>query len=300
MRVVLAGIGILCSILTEGSIKHFTCKEWKPVRRLEKEWSSLVFLKGKNKKQAVLKQLKGHPVRFISNLVADTVGAFIAQSVHIPCNAVAILPIQHTCIHKKMVHQPASLHTLIDGRTLEQQPGRAYKTIVQLKTIGMSKLFGLTHAVINAMSKDPDLPSIAAIDTFMGNVDRLPKNIMRHNNTKRLYAIDFTLAFSTNLARYSVKNLKELLLNNPCFTTAELEALKIYRNTLKELLKVHTPRSLGAHIHKAFEETGFLDYKRYSYSIKKLVVGSINHYKQVARDSYKSTQELVSLLETVV
>jgi hypothetical protein len=300
-RVVLTGVGILLySILAQGSSKHFACKEWKLERRIEKEWSSLLFLQSKDKRRIVLKQLKGHPVRFISNLVADTIGAFIAQSVDIPCNEVTILPIQHTCMHKKRVRQPASLHTLIEGKTLEQQPLRAYKTIVQLKTNGRSKIFGLTYAVINAMSKHPDLPGIAAIDTFMGNVDRLPKNIMHHNRTKRLYAIDFTLAFNTNLARYSVKNFKELLHRNLRFTSSELQALEIYKDTLKHLLKTHTPGSLVACIHQAFLQTGFLHSKHYPQTIKKLVTDSINHYKQLARDSYKSTQELVRLLETVV
>ncbi len=297
-KIVLAIISTFCPSFSGGFVE-LSCKDWKLERRLEKEWSSLAFLKRNNEEQAILKQLKGHPVRFISNLVADDVGAFIAQSAHILSNRVSIVPDHHACMYKTMAHQPASLHSFIGGHTLEQNPGKIRKSIVQLTFIGNQRIHGLTRHGINAMTAHPDLPNIAAIDTFMGNTDRLPKNIIHNKSTNRLYAIDFTLAFSTNLARHTIKHLRSLLRKKVHFNQSELKALKTYKSTLKYLLTIHTPHSLETRIHESLQETGFLSNKHYSSSTKKAVTQKINQYKQITRESFVSSQELVSLLDTV-
>ena len=169
------------------------------------------------------------------------------------------------------------------------------------------------------MAKHKDLSKIVAFDTFVANTDRRKGNFFYDKESDHYYAIDLEATFSKNLAAYACefieliieyrklhkKNpspingdtlLSEIVDNRkrkmPTVSGKELAALKIYRDVLKKLLKLHTPESLHEKLHEVAMEGGLV-----LKSGRSAVVGRLAAYKASIRKNYDSCKKLVALLD---
>lgn len=293
----------LCLVISSsssalGEVKFLKREDWVSARKIVKPSSTVTFLVHKNTGQRLLlKQLAGGAKRYVNNLAMDALGALIAKSVGIPCNSIDIMPCNYSFLFKMYPKQPASLHSVIDGSTLKGVHWYDNLTIRQRKKVNKPGTDeGLHLLAIRTMAVHTDLPPIAALDTFLGNNDRHRNNMVYNKQNNRVYAIDFTLAFSQNLAHVTLKNLQALKQRKVIFTPAQLRALKLYNATLKNLLAKHTPLLLCAMIDTFVRQTGFPNNCLITNKERKKIMEDITFRKKMVYQNYESTKALVAFL----
>ncbi len=288
---------VVCSSTLFGGVKLLKNNDWSVTRKIPKPSSTVSFLLNKgNRQQLLLKQLAGGAKRYVNNLAMDALGAIVAESVGILCNSIDIMPCHYSSMYKSYQKQPATLHSVIAGSTLKGVSWFDDLTIRQRKTDKPYSGLGLHLLAIRSMVKHADLPPIAALDTFLGNDDRHRNNMIYNRQSDRLHAIDFTLAFSKNLASITLKNLKMLQRHKTTFTPAQKAALTVYNETLKKLLAKHSPASLCKMIDTLVKQTGFPGHCHLTNKEHKKITENIAFRKKMVHQNYESTKALVNYL----
>ncbi len=279
---------------------HMNCEALSLEKRIIRV-RSVVSLLGAGHTRFMLKQLDGFPQRYITKTAAEALGVFIAESIGIPCNHVQIIPAQESCQHKYFAQQPATLHTYIEGKTLAKL--KIFDAIdIRLKQRYVENRVktGLTETTIRGMAMHPDLPPIAALDTFIGNYDRHASNLIYNKHDDHFYAIDFTVTFYVNLADIAIENLQEMIEAGVAFNDREMQGLRSYRDTLRKILAMHTPASLRAQFEKFLEQTGMsIVLPSLAHRKKKALYRTIKQCKELINVNYHASQKLLILLNKI-
>lgn len=212
-------------------------------KRIEVPESSVVILRDQNDHRLVLKQKKEltSPYQMLT-LVLETVGSRIGEEVDIPLARVRIIPANLNFEIKPYPRYPATLQTFAEG--------------VPVEGVGIKQKVGegLTYTVIKNMSKNPDLAKIAAIDTFLGNVDRHDFNLAYANGHYTGY--DMGDIFQANFVDDALRNLQNMQEQGVRFTAGEIQGLKIYRDTLRNLKTMFPLDTIYAYIDQSINQAG--------------------------------------------
>lgn len=254
-----------------------------------------------NGSEYLIKQLEGDPSRYITKTAIEALGAFIAESAGILTNHISILPADEPCESKFFPGQPATIHTFVPGPQLVEH-ALFSKIDIRQKKINESPFVGpgITALTIRSMTVHQDMPRIAALDTFIGNPDRHASNLIYDKYGDHFYAIDFSLAFSINLAEHSLRTIRKLKKSNR-FSVKEKRALRTFRNMLKKLLGLHSPKSLCAQFDELIDQTGFVGVmSSFSPQESEAVYEKIRVYKKYIIENYLSSKHLVAFLDTLL
>ncbi|MCX5925405.1 MAG: hypothetical protein NT124_03910 [Candidatus Dependentiae bacterium] len=248
-------------------------------------------------KKYIVKQEARDQLSWHMPVARDMLGSYIAQSVGVPANKVEIIPAYTSFPGKKNNDFPATLHEVVPGIkvTSLKKPFKAFKVFIQqpVKSTVPKQWWGLTRLVINNMASHQDLPQIVALDTFIANADRHKGNFFYCSRSNRYYAIDLESSFDQNLAYYACKLIRGMLDNEQeIITQQELEGLRIYRKTLKRLLKRHSPESMYRKLLEFSMQGGLI-----SRSARRIVLDKLSFYQEQIHKNYASCKKLIVLLD---
>ncbi len=222
--------------------------------------------------------------------VKEAFGAYMAQLHDVPANLVKIIPAGRLFPGKLYRKRPASIHTVV--------PGKMVESLFDKSNFCIRQETSLTYQVIRSMSHHPDLPLMAALDVFISNVDRAHRNFFYHEKSNRFFAIDFGNILAENIAASSCNFVQTILKNkNIFFNKQELCGIASYRDTLKKLIKKHTPDSLHKKLDELVARAGL---GPGSLLHSGNVIREIRSYKKNVTESYVSSKELVLLLDRVL
>ncbi|MCX5925409.1 MAG: hypothetical protein NT124_03930 [Candidatus Dependentiae bacterium] len=248
----------------------------------------------------ILKQETRDQLYWHLTVARDKVGSVIAESIGVPVNQVRIIPAFGTFPGKKINELPATLHTFVPGIMVNNLPQELeqFKTFIHqpVKKSLPNKEWGLTRPVVVGMALHPDLPRMAALDTFIGNADRHCGNFFYCPESNRYYAIDLESSFRNNLGFYACNCIKSMINNkHETISKKELGGLISYRNTLQLLIQIHTPESIYKSLRESALGGGLI-----SRSLRKTVLSTLQQYENNIKDNYDSCKKLVALLDKLI
>lgn len=233
----------------------------------------------------VVKQMKDQSPAEQRLCAVDTAAHRIASAAGISCNRVSLIPrgVEHQ--GKQFTEHCASIHTLVHGKDCESMPPWEGFTLHQRLPKDNripEERRGLTLEVIETMSRHPMLPSIAALDTFIGNGDRSSPNIFYDAVTDSFTGIDLAAAFNRRLGKAALYQMECLELFNP----EQKAALKAYAAHLSLLINRFSPEDVDLILMTCFEEAGL-------WELGEEISDCFAHHSRVFRENYLDCIELV-------
>ena len=230
----------------------------------------------------------------------------IAESVGIPVNCVRLILAETFFPGKFFKKRVATLHTFTPGKSL-RDTGQYPKVDIKQFERG-SKILGITRSIIDHMSLSANLAQIVALDTFTGSINHSRGNIFFDKKSNDFYGIDLKKAFFENLSRLACENIKKMAAEKK-FTSRQITALRIYRDTLKELIAKNFPGDICRHL-DALAKAAQLKNRRCFFDDKyvpllqnkfvRLTNNSIRECKTMVFQNYDSAKKLVKLLDEII
>jgi hypothetical protein len=157
---------------------------------------------------------------------------------------------------------------------------------------------GITLDIIRDMSRDKQLAIIVALDTIIGNTDRHGGNLIYNLENNSFCAIDMDDTFNKDLCEFDYKKFQSMLRESSRpFTRQELMGLCVYRDTLKKLLRHHSPHTLQKKFRHFIKQAGIVPG---SALYTENLPHTIDFYEKMIKKSWKSAQKLVALLDKIV
>lgn len=248
-----------------------------------------------DKKRFIVKQETRSELYWHMAVAREMLSASVAESVGILANRVAIIPALCPFPGKKRVNFPATLHEVVPGKNIHELP-KSFKDklFIQqyMKDSVPQKKWGLSREVIQSMTIHPDLPVMVGFDTFIACADRHKGNYFFCAERDHFYLIDLESSWNKDLAFYACRYILSLLSHGSDLSAKELEALKIYRDTIKNLLYHYSPESLYKKMVECTVRGGLI-----TRTLKKNVGAELLKYERTIRENYSSCQKLVRLLD---
>lgn len=229
----------------------------------------------------------------------DMLGCYIAEYCNLPANRVRLIPRYKDIPGKMIKDMPGTIHLIVPGKPVASFPD-SFRKNLSIKQV-MSprtpqKNWGLTRKIITNMSRHKDLCTIVGMDTFMGCNDRHLNNFFYDASADRFYAIDLQSTFSKNMAFYACRMIQSLLDGEgEALTTAELKALKIYKETIEMLIEYFPPEKL---YEKKFE---FI--RQGQYRVRELIASVLKTRTAQGdqiKENYDSCKQLIPLLKQLL
>lgn len=257
------------------------------------------------KERYALKQIKNKTPDEQFLLVLDTTACHIAQECNIPINRVILIPADTPMPEKYFAELPMTQHSFAEGVSLNI--GNPYswlsihqrfskKNSAKWKRWGplSAEQTGLTRTIISHMLVHPDLPKIAALDTFVGNADRSAPNLFYDETTDSFCGIDMAGSFNSLLAQEACRQIELLLTNQILLSRDEVMGLELYLKTLQELMQKYPPEKIIHVLQNYAQQAGFLPGSvLYDEDVRHRI---IYHERNIERN-YSDCKKLIHLLE---
>ena len=276
--------------------------ELKLLSVIKQSFTRVSIIKDKQGNKYCVKQMKDRrvPERWDHRLIIESFCSYIAESVDAPINIVEIIPKDIEFVGKIIEGRVASLHTFVHGKQLNQ-PGpysdlnmrEHFIRLVNAELLSQEVKEGFLVSMIADIARHHQLSIIAALDTFVGN-RRGGMNLFYDQKSDQFCGIDMEKSFRQNLSQrlyqffVSVLDDLSVQLNN-----LELEALIVYRNTLKKLLQKNRP----AFLKKLLDEISIKSKIDLS---SEAISNQIRKYKNNIDKMYISANKLVKILDEVI
>lgn len=248
----------------------------------------------------VYKKIKNNDPNEQFLLVVDAVGAHIGRMCGISVNLIAFIigenNILRGTLHTRAPGLPCSSSECLHYNLSLRQGVYKYacnETKDAYVKVGMleEEQQGLNAVVIAAMTKHPDLCSIAAFDTFLGNADRSSPNLFFDAATNRFTGIDMAASFCHNLADIACDQIRRL---HSQLSEAERCALRQYQSTLMKLVRIFRPHTLCMLLEAYAFDAGF-----YEPLQREKVAHRIARHKKIICQNYASCLDLIDLIDEV-
>ena len=146
------------------------------------------------------------------------------------------------------------------------------------------------------MTRHNELPALVAFDTFIGNNDRGTPNLFYDEHNDTFCGIDMGNAYKQNLCKEAVCQLLRLYRDNYQWSTQEIEALKVYAQTLKNLIELFPPQLLHTKLTEFAELANLVDIQSKDFTLEECIA----FYKNMITESYQDAIALVTLLELLL
>ena len=211
----------------------------------------------------LLKQKKDYKNQLA--VVRDALAAYVAEDLNI-AHEIEIVESTKEFPGKVKTSWPATLHKIALGDTVRRQRDCKYNALRLRQFWAQAQSFnekGLTKAIIEYMTWHRQLPKIVALDLIIGNSDRHCGNLCYDATTDTFCAIDMDDTFNKDLCFLAYEKLKYMINEDKVvFNRQELRALAQMRDTLKFLVRKHTPYDLIQRLHFFARKAGFSRGKR--------------------------------------
>lgn len=228
--------------------------------------------------------------------VKEALSAYVAKILNI-AHQVEIIPPHVEFPGKVIPDWPATIHTFVEGISAHKYGKLRLKQY--WKSFMNYQDRGLTADIIHDMSLHKQLPEIVALDSLIGNTDRHLHNLLYNLILHVFWAIDMDDTFNKDLCRFNYGKLKFIMKNlGRPFTYQELEGLRIYRDTLRKLLREHKPEAVQKKLLYFVKQAGIVPGSVFCQ--KGNIIGTIRYYEKMIRSSWKSAYKLISLLDKIV
>ncbi len=251
-----------------------------------------------NGKKYIVKQKKEYKKQLA--VVRDALSAWIAEVLGI-AHRVDIVSDKTEFTGKIKQHFPATLHTLAPGKTVREQRNIKYNALRLRQfwaqaTSPMEK--GLTRSIIMHMTWHHQLPEIVALDLLIGNSDRHCGNLCYDPDTDTFCAIDMDDTFNKDLCQLAREKLVLILQTDKVpFSRQEIYALRRMRDTLKFLIRRHTPEDIIAKLYFFAQKAGFCKgSKLYNDRIRRKLLS----YEEMIIQTHASARKLIILLDKII
>lgn len=272
--------------------------------RFETDDCLITFLTEPSGNKCLIKQIKHSSPDENFLLVLDALGCHIAEKTKISMNRVKIIHANTAFPGKTRFGFPATIHTIAKGQNIENSCCFENLDIHQRLRKENSPLWkqygplppqkrGLTLTVIQNMAKHKDLPSIVALDTFVGNADRSSPNLYYDVETDRFCGIDMAAAFSSKLGQEACWHLENMLQNHVPISAAEKIALSEYLHTLVILINNFPPEKQEQLLLKFAELAGF---EEGSHLLDENVFDRIHFHKNCIHNNYENCKKLIIMI----
>lgn len=257
---------------------------------------SYVLIKGKT---YLVKQKKDYKKQLA--VVRDALAAYIAKTLRGIAHEIEVIGANQKCSGKINEELPATLHTIARGETVRKQPQCKYNALRLRQFWALAQTFaekGLTKLIIEYMTWHRQLPEIVALDLFIGNSDRHCGNLCYDPSTDKFCAIDMDDTFNKDLCKLACKKLTYMIKKEKViFNKEEISALKHMRNTLKILIRKHTPSELIQQLRFFAHQAGF---SKGSSLYDERIEKKLLYYESMIIQSYKSAYQLIDVLDKIV
>lgn len=282
-------IGILLLCISR-NVAGISCQDLIFVKEMPVENSKMALLASRSGKRFLIKQRKECTVHGRVMPILETFGTSLAHSMGICANKVRLISAPVPCSFKFYKDYPATLHTFVPGMTV-----RNVKRFHDLN-INQTKQGGLTPWLIEQMARHPDLPKIAALDTFLGN-KRNRDNLLYDEKSDRFYAIDFGSTLRRPFARTSIAVAKGLISRSISLKDSEMQALFTYYTALKDLLASYPLKKLIACFERLIKQSGLSAQSHFCHARKIPFLVYLRGSKNRLISNYRATRILVGLIE---
>ena len=246
----------------------------------------------------LLKQKKDYKNQLA--VVRDALAAYIAEDLKI-AHEIEIIGSKKEFPGKVKTWWPATLHTIALGDTVRRQQDCKYNALRLRQFWAQAQSFnekGLTKAIIEYMTWHRQLPKIVALDLIIGNSDRHCGNLCYDATTDTFCAIDMDDTFNKDLCFLAYEKLKHMINEDKVvFNRQELRALAQMRDTLKFLVRKHTPYDLIQRLHFFAHKAGFSrGHEMYDERIERKLL----KFEAMIIKTHASAYKLISLLDKII
>jgi len=266
----------------------------KILGNVEKGKAVVTFIEDDRGNKFCVRQITRTTERAEFGFVREVVASYVAESANIPVTPVRILPKYLWFPGKRFQGRLGTLQVCALGEN-RFSPGLHLEQ--RMKVHVPEKEKGLTRYVIEQMALHPDLPLIVAFDTFISNPDRSGNNIFYNEKTDRFCGIDLELAFKLpcrrDLGYFGCCRILEMILQKVKLSSKELQALKVYTRTLKELYEKNQPRDLYRSLKRISIQAGY-------FTNANEVDRKFEGYKDKISRQYASVKILLVLLDIFI
>jgi hypothetical protein len=249
--------------------------------------------------QYVIKQKVNQEKQIIAAM-REALASYIAKDLKI-AQHVEIIPAHENVSGKKYPSSSATLHTLAPGKIVSALRGHKYYLLcLKQRDPQGKKITGkwLTETIINQITWHKHIALIIALDLFICNTDRNRRNLFYDQATDSFCAIDMENIYRRNVADMACKKLREMInVNHKKFTPAEIEALKMVKDTLQFLSKKYPPQDILARIDKYAVFAGYVDDGSL---LGDKLTKKIERHKQMVVECYGSVQKLIKILTEII
>lgn len=252
---------------------------------------------GENNKY-VIKQKRQGGVRKQFQVVFEKVSGHIAYSVQVPAHRVELLPAGMAFPGKIMTDRAAAILTLVPGIPVGDISSGPYMNLDMRQSNRsdwpQSKV-GLNESVVRSMALHPDLPRMAALDTFLGIKGRGPANYFYDKATDRFYIIDMDKTFNVSggkdlISAIGCENVRSWIKAKKVFKQTELQGLQSYQETLQQLVDMFPPER----IHELMDEFSLASGFKKAYVPE--IASRVDRIKETVTLSHQYILELIGLL----
>lgn len=221
---------------------------------------TVAVLKSGRGESYVVKQIRKPDPSEQFQLVIDQFCCTIGRICGVPINNVACIPPGVPFAGKELVHLPATLHTFVPGVRFDHLDKAilAYFRDMNYYIYPVPDKVCMRYSVIRSIAQQRDLPKIAALDTFVGNTDRVPCNLLYDAEHDHFYAIDMANSYrGSTMVRDACRELKIMIKEKVQLRPQEREAVHLYVATLRGMLFLFPPKKqIELLVHYA-QEAGF-------------------------------------------
>ena len=230
--------------------------------------------------------------------VNEWLGARIADEADIPMNCVSMIPSTSDFALKPFAGYPATLHTFIVG-TIPMVNKEIDGRVISLPAINILQIKGLTLDIIKNMSKSPNLAKIAAFDTFLGNSDRNYENYYM-TSKGHFVGFDNEKLFHAHLASGSLGELQKLIASGVQFTPEEVAGLRIYRDTLAQLINQFSLPTIYTYMDEGIEMSGLPKLPIVNPEFPNFNPDQVAVYKNLEKYNIEASKSLLAFLNDLL
>jgi len=256
---------------------------------------------GENNKY-VIKQKRQGGVRKQFQVVFEKISGHIAYGVQVPAHRVELLPAGMAFTGKVMTERAAAILTLVPGIPVGDISSGPYMNLDMRQSNRsdwpQSKV-GLNEAVVKSMALHPDLPRMAAVDTFLGIKGRGPANYFYDKATDRFYMIDMDKTFNVSggkdlISGIACENIRSWIKARKVFKPTEIQGLQSYKETLQQLVDMFPPER----IHELMDEFSLASGFKKTYLPE--IASRVDRIKETVTQSHQYIVELIDLLSEFI
>jgi hypothetical protein len=249
----------------------------------------------------VIKQKRQGGVRKQFQVVFEKVSGHIAYSLQIPAHRVELLPAGMAFPGKIITDRAAAILTLVPGVPAGELTGTyANLDMRQSNRPDWSKSkLGLHEGVVKSMAVHPDLPRMAALDTFLGIKGRGPANYFYDKATDHFYMIDMDKTFNISggkdlISGIACDHVRAWIKAKKVFKQTEIQGLQLYKETLQQLVDMFPP----ARIHELMDNFSAASGFKKAYLPE--IASRVDRIKDAVTRSHKHILELIDLLSEFI